>query len=280
MKKILAQSGKAVCYCLLFVGMQVLVTMAFELVYGVMAGFQLVMSGEAYDVQAVMQGAVEFIYGNSMWIIAISSGLTLLFLWLFFIIRKKKLLREAGLTSFSMKKLPALILLGIGLQLLVSFGMALLPQEMLADYSESVSQVLGTVGIVTIFAQVIAAPLTEEIIFRGLIFSRLKKAMPLWVAAAVSAALFGLMHGQILWTAYAFLLGLLFAAIVIKTGSVTAAVVLHMTFNAGGVLLSLLTVEMPLIVGGLIAAAGLAVSCFAFWLLLRNQKEADIQYEY
>ncbi|MFR4579612.1 MAG: lysostaphin resistance A-like protein [Clostridium fessum] len=42
----------------------------------------------------------------------------------------------------------------------------------------------------------IAAPLSEELLFRGIIFERLRMALPFFWAALGSAAFFGLVHGN------------------------------------------------------------------------------------
>ena len=41
---------------------------------------------------------------------------------------------------------------------------------------------------------VIVAPLSEEIFFRGFMFAGLRKAMPMWIAAVISAAVWGSLH--------------------------------------------------------------------------------------
>ena len=265
MRNFFKQFGKAVCYLLLFVGMQFLVSFAFQFIFIFTEAFRLAAAGAEFDAQTLTEHVVEAIYANIGLIL-----ITLFALWLFFLIRKKKLTVEANLTPFPLRLLPLLLLLGLSLNVFVSFGLALLPEWMLADYMQEVTGVFGSVTLLTVAAQVVAAPVAEEVIFRGMIFSRMRKAVPVAAAAAVSSAAFGLVHGQILWMAYAFLLGLLFCAVAWKTDSVLAAVVLHMMFNLGGVVLPYLPIGGTPAAGVLITAAAGALSVVLLLLLFRS----------
>ena len=270
MRNFFKQFGKAVCYLLLFVGMQFLVSFAFQFIFIFTEAFRLAAVGAEFDVQAITERVVEAIYANIGLILILSNGLTLFALWLFFLIRKKKLTAEVNLAPFPLQLLPLLLLLGLSLNVFVSFGLALLPEWMLADYMQEVTGVFGSVTLLTVVAQIVAAPVAEEVIFRGMIFSRMRKAVPVAAAAAVSSAAFGLVHGQILWMAYAFLLGLLFCAVAWKTDSVLAAVVLHMMFNLGGVVLPYLPLGGTPAAGVLITAAAGALSVALLLLLFRS----------
>lgn len=57
----------------------------------------------------------------------------------------------------------------------------------------------------------IAAPLSEELLFRGILFERLRMALPFFWAALGSAAFFGLVHGNWAQGIYATLMGLILA---------------------------------------------------------------------
>lgn len=55
--------------------------------------------------------------------------------------------------------------------------------------------------------------------------------MPGWLAAVLSALAFGVCHGQPVWMAYAFLLGLVFAWFRLRTGSILPSLLAHLVFN-------------------------------------------------
>lgn len=96
--------------------------------------------------------------------------------------------------------------------------------------------------------------LMEEILFRGLLQTLLKdlfrtKKKPLFLTVAATSALFGLFHlanlfggaslpATLLQAGYSFLLGAMFSAVTLKTGTVWTAVLLHTLFDVGGLLIS------------------------------------------
>lgn len=277
MKTFLKQFGKALCYFLLFFLSQNFIGIIYQFVYGFKAGYEATVAGVELDVQAMTEGIVTYINEKSVDIILISGCLTVLILWLFFLIRKKSLLKETNIVKFSGKYIPILIVLGIGMQIFLAFGMGLLPEEIIADYANNVNQKFGIVSIVAVLAQVVAAPVVEEVIFRGLMLSRLRKGMPTIVAALISSVVFGLIHGQILWMAYAFVLGLIFAMVAIKTGSILSTILLHAVFNGAGVILSLMTVDIPVLVYIILTVVGAIVTFGALYLVMKKQPEAKVQ---
>ncbi|MDE6889973.1 MAG: CPBP family intramembrane metalloprotease [Eubacterium sp.] len=87
-----------------------------------------------------------------------------------------------------------------------------------------------------IAAMCVLGPLIEELVFRGLVYQRLRQKGTPFAAAVWSALLFGLMHFNLVQCAYAFVLGLLLAHIIYRTGSLLAAAAAHMAANLASVL--------------------------------------------
>ena len=85
---------------------------------------------------------------------------------------------------------------------------------------------------------VFVAPVLEEFIFRGLVMTRLARAMPGWLAVLLSAAVFGVCHGELVWFCYAFLLGAFFGFLDLRAGSVLPSILGHMAFNGIGQILT------------------------------------------
>lgn len=90
-----------------------------------------------------------------------------------------------------------------------------------------------------ILSAVILAPIMEELIFRKLVLDRLAGYGPA-VAMSVSALVFGLAHGNFYQFFYAFLLGLIFAYIYLRTGKVRYSMMLHMMVNFCGSVIPIL----------------------------------------
>ncbi len=90
-------------------------------------------------------------------------------------------------------------------------------------------------AIATVFLIVIAAPITEETLFRGLFFGALRTRAPFWVAAGASGILFGAVHlpsGDFAVAGLLSLLGVILAWLYEKTGSLGPPILLHMVNNA------------------------------------------------
>jgi len=86
----------------------------------------------------------------------------------------------------------------------------------------------------TVFLVVIAAPITEETLFRGLFFGALRSRAPFWVAAGVSGVLFGAVHlgsGDVAVAGLLSLLGVILAGLYEKTRSLGPPILLHMVNN-------------------------------------------------
>lgn len=80
----------------------------------------------------------------------------------------------------------------------------------------------------------IMAPVTEEVVFRGGILRSLLRAMNgryHWLAIALSAALFGWVHGNWAQGINAFLLGLMLGWLYYRTDSVVPGIIMHWVNN-------------------------------------------------
>ena len=117
----------------------------------------------------------------------------------------------------------------VGLNLL--FG--LIPWDRLqgTNVVQNDEALFGIPFYVRLAAYVIAAPLAEELLFRGVIFRKTKEFMPLWAAMLISAAAFALYHGNLQQGIYAFLCGCALAWVYAVSGSFAAPVLFHATAN-------------------------------------------------
>lgn len=82
----------------------------------------------------------------------------------------------------------------------------------------------------------VAAPVMEEVLFRGLIFRRLRTYCKFPLALVLSALIFAICHGNILQFIYAFLLGLLMAFLYEKFRNLMAPIVFHASANIFSIL--------------------------------------------
>ena len=107
---------------------------------------------------------------------------------------------------------------------------------------------------------ILAAPLIEEILYRGMILSVLSKygKSP---AILLSALCFGLMHGNIPQAAGAFISGLLYAIVAVESGSIVPSIIMH-SFNNLMAELTDLTVAMGIDNNGTIVTCIIVVVGF------------------
>ena len=113
-----------------------------------------------------------------------------------------------------------MLALGAGLNVVVSMVLSIIPfpSDWVEGY-EQASAVTASNPVLYVAAAVFIAPFVEEIVFRGLAYTRLKRGMPAVIAALLSALVFGAMHGQVIWILYTAFLGLIFVLVFERTGS-------------------------------------------------------------
>lgn len=235
MKNFFKQTGKAICYIGLFAGMQLLAVLIFSNIYSRQLEARIA-AGEQISELEMLEGINIFIFENTGWMVVLYGLMTLFFVWFIFAVQKKKVLKETGIVVFSGKMILPIILLAVSSVLVIQCAFELLPipEEMLLEYEESIVGMMGGSIISILFANVIMAPVVEEVIFRGLVLSRLRKAMPTALAVTITSIAFGLFHGQILWICYATLLGIMMSFVAINCKSVLASMLYHVVFNFFG----------------------------------------------
>jgi CAAX protease family protein len=139
-------------------------------------------------------------------------------------------MHRLGLVAF--RRLNALKWMGaaVGIYLLFVIAyVALVGEPEQDDFADD----LGPLWI-QILLIAIAAPIGEEVCFRGMLFGGLRERLPMWAAALISAALFGLLHVTTGISvvppliAFGFLLALLYE----RTGSIVPCILLHMLNNS------------------------------------------------
>lgn len=86
------------------------------------------------------------------------------------------------------------------------------------------------------FAAVVAAPICEEVVFRGYFYPVMKRFAGAWPAALCSALVFAAAHGSLTALLPLFLFGLVLVLVYEKTGSLWAPMAVHFCFNLATVL--------------------------------------------
>ena len=82
-----------------------------------------------------------------------------------------------------------------------------------------------------LFLYGIVSPLAEEVVFRGIVYNRMKKHMPVIVSMILSSFLFGIYHGNTVQALYGFCMGMLIAYTYERFGSFFYAFLFHAAAN-------------------------------------------------
>lgn len=243
--------------------LQLVVIFTGSLVYGMVKGFQLASTGVTDPLEiadTITNGLTAEILLGITACYAVAA-IVIFGIWY------KKLHKDSEKPDLKQaltpKNILMIALLGISLQIGISFLLNLIA-AMKPEWFESYIELIETLGmgnsLISVLYVGIIAPISEEIIFRGVILTKAKKIMPLLAANILQAVLFGIYHMNLIQGTYAFLIGLLFGYLCIKLKSLYGGILLHMAVNLGGILLNLLPegTEMPNLVAAIIVIASLA----------------------
>ena len=192
-----------------------------------------------------LEEAEKMYYESANMLSFISGIIILALLAVFFCVRRKKLSKAFYLSKVRFSTATICFFAGISLNFATTLIMSYLPESLLESYGEASSVVTNGHTLWYILAAVIMAPILEEVIFRAMMLSNISTATGNILAVLISSAIFGIVHGHIVWSAYAFVIGCLLGTVFVRTRSVIASILTHFAFNAVS-LISYINVEtMP-----------------------------------
>lgn len=95
----------------------------------------------------------------------------------------------------------------------------------------------GVDALLAVVLAVLLAPALEEVVFRGALHQGLRHRTGFWPAALISSGVFAAVHLEVVTSSpvflvQLFLLGVLFAWLLERTGNLAAPIVAHLVFNA------------------------------------------------
>lgn len=167
----------------------------------------------------------------------LTIGQPLIWIVIFYFWNKKLVVKDPlpKVKFFSVKNIGLMIMAGLSCQLLIEGLMSLiLPhfEKIAEDYYEMMEIAMGGNQIIMFISVVFLAPVSEELIFRGVIQKKALSFAPVGVAIFLQALLFGAFHMNIVQGTYAFLGGLAMGYIAYKYRSTLASMLFHLFFNA------------------------------------------------
>ncbi|MBQ6468998.1 MAG: HAD hydrolase-like protein [Lachnospiraceae bacterium] len=257
-------------------------------VYGVIKVGEYASSGQ--DISNAGQAILQELMNSDIAALnMILSGIgSLVSIPVMFAIFKKDTLRMTGKkTSLRAEKKPGwfnaltALFMGFGISVTINIIIAVTPigewmYEMNPDRYDMLSS-LPPWGMFIVTC--LLAPILEELLFRAVIFRRMRQFTGYMTAAFVSALLFGIVHFDVVTGIAAFIIGVIMAMLYEYTGSIFTSMLFHFGFNLYSVVIELLHLEeMPeqqqFTAILIILAAGVlmtAASLFVFLKKNRNQ---------
>ena len=103
--------------------------------------------------------------------------------------------------------------------------------SMSQEYQNASDAFYGSSIGLELLGSALITPFLEELLHRGVVYGRLRRRMDTWQAVLLSALVFATLHFNIVQFIYAFLLGVVFALFVEKTGRLFPAVLAHVVAN-------------------------------------------------
>lgn len=204
-------------------------------------------------------------------------------IWLYFGFGRKK--PQKPNRVFSVKSIVTVVLLSFGLcffaNAFVMFASYVAPKAMEQYMALVETAGLGT-DVLTIIASVLLAPIGEEILCRGIILNYAKKVTngmrsttaAFWIANAIQALMFGIMHANWIQGGYAFFLGLGLGWLCEKYKSLYPAMLGHCIINAASTfLMSYLLAPVPDSVLGCSIVAVISIVLVALGALADRDKK-------
>lgn len=281
MKKFFVGLGKGLGYFGVYYLMQSTISEMFGMVWGIWLLIRMGLSGgDFWEKLEHMLYSDEFLQDAAVitWLaVMVSGAITIL---LFMLIGNSK--GRKGKEAICWRKLPEgtvlpPVLLGCGLNVMILYLIEVIPfpQSWIEAHNSKIGVPDGIGVVIMLVAAVIAAPIVEEITFRSYVYTRMKKGMPVWLAAVLSSALFGLIHGNMIQGMYTFVLAVLAIWVFERTKSVLASILLHFGFNLIGILSYFLPEEIMEQWGFVIAGIGAVVFVLGICLFLRVPEEPE-----
>ena len=186
------------------------------------------------EINQMIQEKMPDFMETKMFFLLIADFLLLGIFVLDIVFKKRKLSKELYLAKFRPVGIVPLLLMGVGLNIVFNEIIYIIPfpESWLLAYEDSVMPINPDNCVFTMIFTVIVAPIVEEVVFRALAYTKLKRAMPTIVAAVLLSVIFGLIHGSLMQMVAIPFLGLALVWVLERTKSLYAAILYHSVFNA------------------------------------------------
>lgn len=150
-------------------------------------------------------------------------------------------------------------------------------QGSLVAMAEANKEIESGSNLYLILIAVIAAPLLEEILFRGIVFRSMRKVIPRWISIILSSTLFGLYHMNLVQAVYATFMGIVAAVVYEKAGNLIYPIFIHMSNNLIGAIQKFIPSDTGVFIVNMVSVIMIIPMCYAIYRLLRRKGTEQAQ---
>lgn len=175
--------------------------------------------------------------GNETYMLCktIGSVVTIFVVWSFY---KRELLMD-GRYKLPLKinmaqwvNVVMVILMAICLSISLNNFIVMSPLMSISEaYQDAADAFYGSNIWLELLGSALVTPVLEELLHRGVVYSRLRRMMGMWGSVLVSALVFASLHFNVVQFTYAFLIGIVLAIIMEKTKHIYAPILFHIIAN-------------------------------------------------
>lgn len=217
-----------------------------------------------------MQQFIKFMYLSDILIASIQ-------LIIFFVIYKLLVKRNDDelRTKLNLKDIGLSFAVGVGVSGLSLIWITIagkIPmfQAQLAAMKEGNAMIGGGSLHGVFLSAVIAAPIVEEVIFRGVVLGSFRKVFPAWVSLIVSALIFGIYHMNPVAIVYASVMGIIAGIVYEKRQNLLFPIILHMANNLMGLLQDFVPAGIGANVVNVVSIAMIIPMCYIVYKILNG----------
>ena len=143
-------------------------------------------------------------------------------------------------------------------------------QKSLAAMDAANKEIEGGSSLGLILIAVVAAPLIEEILFRGIVFRSMRKVIPGCIPIILSATMFGAYHMNIAQAVYATFMGIVAAIIYEKTNNLMHPILVQVANNLIGAIQSFIPSKTGVFIVNMVSLAMIIPMCYVIYRFLKH----------
>lgn len=189
----------------------------------------------------ILQGKTDYmeVVAQLPWLSSVFTGIASLIIIYFLgrVYQREKVRLSIQTKQWNWKIAAACVASAIGMGQLLNKAISLSGlRQIFGGYKEISENTFENQNLILLVICIgILSSMAEEIVFRGLVYTRTRVYLGVGWAVGLSAAAFGVYHGNMIQFLYALLMGILFALIYEKTGNLLSTILAHMAANIWGI---------------------------------------------